>query len=103
MVHPRVRAFARALACSLLLCSALPAQGVHYTLRVADADARVAEVTARFPTAGKETLELFLPVWSPGFYRVENYHRNVLELRATNADGGPLAVEKPKDHRWRIA
>ncbi|MBK9386359.1 MAG: M61 family metallopeptidase [Planctomycetes bacterium] len=92
----------RLLAFALALGSPLAAQSVHYTLRIDDPVQRVAVVTARFPTAGKDELLLFLPTWSPGFYRVESYARNVLELRAASADGVALAVEQPTEQRWRI-
>ena len=39
-------------------------------------------VTATFPAAGKQSVELFLPVWSPGFYRVENYHEQLTDFVA---------------------
>ncbi|HZN41124.1 MAG TPA: hypothetical protein VFD82_20120 [Planctomycetota bacterium] len=86
----------------LLLGPSLQAQDVHYTLAIVDVPAQIAEVTATFPTASTKELEVFLPVWSPGFYRVENYHDQVLTF-AARSDGGELAVSKPKDNRWRVA
>lgn len=90
----------------LLLLAPLAAQQatetVHYELRIADLDARLAEVTADFPAKGRTHLELFLPVWSPGFYRVQPYAARVKDF-AASANGTALAVEHPADHRWRIA
>jgi predicted metalloprotease with PDZ domain len=98
-----MRHLARPRVLWLFLCAPLLAQGVDYTLRIADHDAQVAVVTARFPATGKQALELFLPVWSPGFYRVENHHRHVLEFTARGDRGEQLAVENPRDNRWRVA
>jgi len=92
----------RPLAVLLLLAAPLAAQQVTYRLRIADAAERTAAVTATFPSAGKDTLELFLPVWSPGFYRVENYHEQVLAFAAHDAAGKALAIDQPKANRWRI-
>ncbi|HEX6813804.1 MAG TPA: hypothetical protein VF384_19440 [Planctomycetota bacterium] len=91
------------LALWLLLGPWLTAQDVRYTLAVKDVPAQIAEVTATFPTASTNDLEVFLPVWSPGFYRVENYHEQVLAFAARSAAGEDLAVSKPKDNRWRVA
>jgi predicted metalloprotease with PDZ domain len=100
---------ATAAAClgALLTSAPLAAQAdeVRYTLRIADRAQHLAEVTAEFPTAGRERLELFLPVWSPGFYRVQPYHERVVAFAATAAGdpAAPLAVERPAPNRWHIA
>ena len=48
-----------------------------------------------FPTAGRPAVEIMMPVWSPGFYRVEDYARRVEDLSAKAADGTDLKVEHP--------
>ena len=75
---------------------------VRYELRIADVEAKLAEVTAEFPAKGRTHVELFLPVWSPGFYRAQSYADHVQDLRAT-AGGAELVVTKPKANRWSIA
>lgn len=42
------------------------------------------EVLATVPTSGRRSIDLMMPVWSPGYYRVEDYAANVRELKATN-------------------
>lgn len=79
-----------------------PPAPVRYTLAIADRAEHTARVTVEFPTAGRRTLTLFLPTWSPGFYQRQAYHERVLSLRAT-AGGQELAVERPQPHRWQIA
>ncbi len=86
----------------LLLATSLAAQDVRYELRITDIDKQLATVTATFPTQGKDTLELFLPVWSPGFYKVENYHAQLTDFVASGGGERQLAVVQPKPNRWRI-
>jgi predicted metalloprotease with PDZ domain len=43
-----------------------------------------------------------MPVWSPGYYRVEDYAGRVPEFSARGPDGTALTVNKPKHNRWRI-
>jgi predicted metalloprotease with PDZ domain len=43
-----------------------------------------------------------MPVWSPGFYRIEDYAAKVKELVAKTPEGKELAIEHPKSNRWHI-
>jgi predicted metalloprotease with PDZ domain len=80
------------------------AQGnVTYTIQVTAPAEHRATVIAVFPNQGRNHLDLYLPVWSPGFYRVEHHAEQVLALAATDPDGHPLEVSRPKPDRWRIA
>lgn len=86
----------------LSFAAPLLAQDVGYELRIRNVAEHLAEVTATFPTAGQEALEVFLPVWSPGFYMRQDHAARVVEFAARSEDG-PLAVEHPMANRWRIA
>ena len=55
------------------------------------------------PTEGRPAVELMMAVWSPGFYRVEDYARKVEGLSARTPDGMALEVEATRKNRWRIA
>ena len=86
--------------------AALPAQQlapVIYTIRVPDPASHLANIEARFPTAGKDTIDLMMPVWSPGYYRVENYAGKVQSFAAIGRGGQTLVVSKPQPNRWRVA
>lgn len=101
-----MRELPRAAVHSLLLLFLLPlraqqAEQVHYALRILDREQHLAEVTADFPARGREHLVLFLPVWSPGFYRVQPYAERVTSLRATAA-GVELPTERAAANRWRV-
>jgi predicted metalloprotease with PDZ domain len=49
-----------------------------------------------------ETQDFKVPVWTPGFYQVMNYSRNVLNFRAEDGAGNPLAWEKTTKNTWRV-
>lgn len=84
------------------LCLApLTAQAVHYELRIHDRAEQLAAVTAEFPTRGQPHVDLFLPVWSPGFYVRQDHAAQVADFTAT-AGGQPLAVERSAPNRWRV-
>lgn len=74
-----------------------------YTVEFPDLSAHAAVVTAILPTGGQAALELMVPIWSPGYYKVENYADRVRDVSARSASGGALAVEHVARNRWRIA
>jgi predicted metalloprotease with PDZ domain len=75
---------------------------IVHTIKVSAPETHEAEVVATVPTEGRAAIELRMAVWTPGFYRVENYARQVHDVRARTAGGAPLDVERTRDNRWRI-
>jgi hypothetical protein len=79
--HPQprfpLRWLVAALTLSGLVWTARAAEPVIYTVKFTAPDTRIAEVEAAFPTGKRATIELMMPVWSPGFYRVEDYASRV--------------------------
>ena len=82
--------------------AALAAEPILYNVKFPTPDTHYAEVEASFPTDKRPVIELMMPVWSPGFYRAEDYAGRVQELSARLADGKALLVEQPQKNRWRI-
>ncbi len=78
------------------------ADPIRYTVTFPEPERHLARVEAVFPTEKKATIEIFMPVWSPGFYRVEDYAKHVEALDARTPDGMKLDVEQTRKNRWRI-
>src|SRR5262249_24023709 len=51
----------------------------------------------------RPSLELMMAVWSPGFYRVEDYARKLDHLSARTTDGTAIEVGPTRKNRWRIS
>jgi len=77
-------------------------QPIVYTIKVTAPETRYAEVEAVIPTNRSATIELMMPVWSPGFYVVENYARRLENFSVHTTDGSVLQVVQPKNNRWQI-
>src|SRR5581483_4130064 len=75
---------------------------IRYTLTFPDPKTHHVEVEASVPTALQAAIELFLPVWTPGSYKVRDYSRHVEALRAESPGGNALPVEKTRKNRWRV-
>lgn len=95
-----------ALVATLLAAACAAPQGgplpITYTLRFPDPPAQVVEIEATFPTEGRDAIDLMMAVWSPGFYRVQDYAGQIESLSARTADGAEPAVDKPTPNRWHI-
>ena len=87
------------------LSSAASAQQrpVAYSVSFPDLSAHVAVVTARLPSDGRAAIELMMPIWSPGYYKVENYSDQVSDVTAAATSGAPLAVVHDARNRWRVS
>jgi predicted metalloprotease with PDZ domain len=78
---------------------------ISYTLRFPAPETHYVEVEAHIPTGGLPTVDLMMPVWTPGSYVLREYARNVEALRAfgeTGEKAEPLAVRKTAKNRWRV-
>ena len=76
---------------------------VRYTVSFPAPQTHYMEVEASYPTNGEKTLELMMPVWSPGSYLVREYERHVEQVSARGPDGAALEVVKSRKNRWRVA
>jgi predicted metalloprotease with PDZ domain len=75
---------------------------IAYTIRIPTPSTHEIVVHATLPASGRTSLDLMMPTWSPGYYRVEDYAANVRDVGATTPDGGPLVVEKTNGNHWRV-
>lgn len=73
-----------------------------YTIRFPHPEAKTFDVEVVVPTAKRESIDMMMAVWSPGFYGLQNYADRVSAFSATAPDGVTLEVERPKPSRWTI-
>ena len=106
MVKKRLAASIAVTAASIWMAtSAVLAQKLEpivYTIRVPAPDTHYIEVEATVPTGRHAAIDMMMPVWSPGYYRVEDYAGRVDEVKARTPDGAPLGTEKTQKNRWRV-
>jgi len=49
-----------------------------------------------------ETQDLKMPAWTPGYYRIMDYAKNVKDFKAEDGQGKALAFEKTAKNAWRV-
>jgi predicted metalloprotease with PDZ domain len=75
---------------------------IVFTISFPAPEKQYAEVEAAIPTGFRPQVELMMAVWSPGFYRVEDYASRVQGLTARLPDGKVLTLEQTRKNRWLI-
>jgi len=75
---------------------------IVYTISFPDPPSKTFNVDVVVPTEKRESVDLMMAIWSPGFYGLQNYADRVTTFSAKSADGTALDVTKPKPSRWTI-
>jgi predicted metalloprotease with PDZ domain len=96
-----------AIASSLIASHAALAQKrdafrIDYTVSIASSEGQLFHVTTDVKNINEPWLELSLPTWTPGWYTVENYFKNVLRFKVTGAKGNRLQPEMIRKQTWRV-
>lgn len=83
----------------------LPNQTVSLSYRVAMSQpaSHLFEVTLRVSNWQSDTLDLKMPVWTPGSYLVREYARHLQDFKATKVDGAALLFQKLGKNYWQVA
>lgn len=76
---------------------------VLYDIRFPNAIQREGEITVRFQAVPAGPLVVQMARSSPGRYALHEFAKNIYNVRATNAQGRPLAVNRISPHAWRVA
>ena len=91
-----------AIAIAVGIVDAKPSDPLIYTIRFPDPASKTFTVDVAVPAEGKASVDLMMPVWSPGFYGLQNYAQRVSNIAVT-ADGATLEIANPSTSRWTIA
>jgi predicted metalloprotease with PDZ domain len=75
---------------------------IDYTVSIASVEGQLFHVTTTVKNINHPRLELSLPTWTPGWYTVENYFKNVLRFVVTDAKGKRIQSEMIRKQTWRV-
>ena len=76
---------------------------IRYTLTFPAPHTHYVHIQAEIPSAGRESVELSMAVWTPGSYLVREFSRHVETVTAETAGGSALRVEKTTKNRWSVS
>ena len=75
---------------------------IAYTVALTDVASQQFHVTTDIKNIDQPQLDLALPTWAPGWYVVENYAKNVIKFRVTDASGKVLPLRMSRKQTWNI-
>jgi predicted metalloprotease with PDZ domain len=75
---------------------------IGYRIAMPEPNNHLFELTLTIEPWDQDTLDLKLPVWTPGSYLVREYSKHLQDFQALGADGFPLVSEKRSKNHWRI-
>jgi len=75
---------------------------IDYTVSIPDTAKQLYHVTTEISGINQPQLSLSLPTWTPGWYTVEDYFKNVLRFRITDASGKVLPMRMSRKQTWNI-
>jgi predicted metalloprotease with PDZ domain len=73
-----------------------------YTVSLSDVAAQQFHVTTDIKNINQPRLELALPTWTPGWYVVENYAKNVIKFNVMDGRGRRLQPRMTRKQTWSI-
>ena len=73
---------------------------IDYTVKLSDPATKQFHVTTDIKNINQARLDLSLPTWTPGWYVVENYGKNLLRFRITDANGKILPHTMSRKQTW---
>ena len=73
-----------------------------FTVSMPEPSTHKFHVTFRCDGLKGEMQDFKMPAWMPGFYRIMDYEKNVMNFHAEDGAGGALPWEKVTKNTWRV-
>ena len=106
MSHFRSTSRAFFLIAFVLLVQSAFAQGgkldITYTVALENVANQQFHVTTEIKNINQPRLDLALPTWTPGWYVVENYAKNVIRFEVTDGSGKRLQPRMTRKQTWSV-
>jgi len=75
---------------------------IDYSVTLSDIVNQQFHISTTIKDINQPRLDLSLPTWTPGWYTVENYFKNVLRFRITDANGKVLPHRMSRKQTWNV-
>lgn len=75
---------------------------ISYTVALRDIPSQQFHITTDIKNIDQPRLELALPTWTPGWYVVENYAKNILRFKVTDPSGKWIQPRMTRKQTWSV-
>ncbi len=76
---------------------------LRYDVDATRASGHTIHVTIHVPAEPTPATDLAIPAWSPGYYQILDFRRDIHDLHATDMDGHTLPMKQLDSLTWRVA
>ncbi len=90
------------LAISSFLFSRPPDEAMTFIVSMEQPSTHYYHVVFRCEGLEGKSQDFKMPAWTPGYYRIMDYAKYVLNFHAVDEEGNPLAWEKITKNTWRV-
>jgi predicted metalloprotease with PDZ domain len=77
-------------------------EAIEFTLSARRAAEQRYNVVMRYEGVHDASIDFSLPVWTPGYYQLMEYAKEVEDLAASDSEGRALVCAKVDDNTWRV-
>lgn len=75
----------------------------RFTVAMPRPETHLYDITMEVDPNDAASLDIVLPVWTPGSYLVREFSRHIRDFSAKDKSGRPLAAEKIAKNVWRVS
>lgn len=75
---------------------------IGYTVSMENPNNHYFHIILVYSGFSEKSVELKLPVWTPGYYMIMDYAKYVINFKAADTKGNALSWEKTSKNRWKI-
>jgi len=75
---------------------------IEYTVSMENPNNHYFHVSLNYSGFGEKSVLLKMPVWTPGYYMIMDYPRNLINFHVTGSSGNKLAWKKTSKNCWEI-
>lgn len=86
----------------LLASSGFAAETVKYRVEINDPNHHYAEVAVLFPKTEQQHLDIIMPSWRLGYYKILDLANGIRHMSATDSNGNNLPIQKINKYTWRV-
>jgi predicted metalloprotease with PDZ domain len=76
---------------------------VAYTVSVSSIPKRLFHITVKVKQPSAPQVTFVMPAWSPGYYQILNFEKNVLHTSAKDEQGKPLPIKLKNERFWQVS
>lgn len=78
------------------------ADSVYIVLSLENPETKIVHVTMKWPVHRLSVTYFKMPQWTPGYYQIMNYAKNVSSFFASGNQNQPLSSSKTNDNTWAV-